>query len=78
MIKVENSKYIHLVDYIESSSTLIVEFHRGNPKKWKYSPVTLEAYKQMMSAESIGSYFSKNIRDNPDIVHIALNPQIEN
>lgn len=43
-------------------NTLEVEFNNGSV--YQYTPVTKEAYKEMMNAESIGSWFYKNIRNN--------------
>ena len=66
MIPVDSS-YIHGVEFIENSNTLIVEFIRGAQRRWRYAPVTRDAYVAMMSSSSVGSYFASNIRNNPDI-----------
>jgi len=73
MTLIEDSSYLHSAEFLEDSNALIIEFKRGNPKKWKYSPVTREGFNAMMMAESTGSYFSKHIRDNPDVIAESIN-----
>lgn len=34
---------------------------------WDYSPVPEEDYRNMLNADSIGGWFSRNIRNNPNI-----------
>ena len=59
------SSNLKSVGYDENTLTLEVEFFDFNV--YQYSPVTRDAYNAMMNSSSIGSYFSKNIRNNKDI-----------
>ena len=59
------SSNINSIGYDGKSKTLEVEFYDG--KVYQYSPITQEGYNLLMNAESIGSFFSKNIRNNKDI-----------
>ncbi len=59
------SSNITSIGYDPKGKRLEVEFWNG--KLYRYHPVTEEAYKQMMNAESIGSWFYKNIRNNENI-----------
>ena len=66
MTEVESS-YIHMVEYVEVSNTLLVEFIKGKNKKWRYTPVTQDGFNAMMNSDSVGAYFAQHIRNNPDI-----------
>ena len=59
------SSNINSIGFDEQTLTLEIEFY--NLKVYQYSPITREGYNQLMNADSINSYFSKNIRNNPDI-----------
>jgi len=56
------SSNIKSIGYDPTNRTLEVEFNSGGI--FQYSPITNEAYNMLISAESIGSYFHKNIRNN--------------
>ena len=60
------SSNLSSVGYDPNNMTLEVEFYDG--KVYSYKPVTMEAYILMMNSTSVGSYFSKNIRNNKNIV----------
>lgn len=55
------SSNINSVGYDGKSQTLEVEFYDN--AVYQYTPVTEEAYNQMMGAKSIGSYFSQKIKN---------------
>jgi hypothetical protein len=59
------SSNISSIGYDPQSMTLEVQFY--DQKIYQYTPVTQEAYNNLMAAESVGSYFAKNIRNNKDI-----------
>lgn len=59
------SSNINSIGYDEDTKTLEVEFF--NQKVYQYSPITQEGYSLLMNAESIGSFFAKNIKNNKDI-----------
>lgn len=59
------SSNINSVGYDEETKVLEVEFF--DQTVWQYSPLTREGYNELMKAGSIGSYFAKNIRNNPSI-----------
>ena len=56
------STQIKSVGYDEKTSTLEIEFHRGNI--YQYNPITKEGYEAMMKAESPGKFFHANIKNN--------------
>jgi hypothetical protein len=66
-----NSSNIKSVGHDKGTNTLEVEFHgrsvKDPTKIYRYSPVTETAYLEMIKADSIGGYFGKNIRNNPNI-----------
>jgi hypothetical protein len=47
-------------DIVDGNLVLEVEFARG--AVYHYYQVSYDVYEQLMSAESVGSYFSKNIQ----------------
>lgn len=65
------SSNISSIGYDDATLTLQVEFY--DQTIWDYTPVTREAYTEMMNAESIGSYFAKYIRNNKDITSNKIN-----
>lgn len=62
------SSNIKSIGYDPSRLMLEVEFVPPKSKPdssgavWRYTPVREEIYNELMSAESIGSYFAKNIK----------------
>ena len=59
------SSNINSIGYDEGTRALQVEFF--NQKVYQYTPITQEGYSLLMNAESIGSFFAKNIKNNPNI-----------
>lgn len=59
------SSNINSIGYDENTKTLEVEFY--NQKVYQYTPVDRDGYNLLMGAESIGSFFAKNIKNNKDI-----------
>lgn len=64
------SSQILEIGYDEKTLTLEVAFIKGG--LYSYQPITSEAHKMLMSAESVGSFFSKNIKGNEGIVCTKL------
>lgn len=64
------SSQIAAVDY-DGSSVLTVKFHSGGT--YQYKDVSPEKYGAMMSSESVGSFFSKNIKGQHD--YSKLDPE---
>jgi len=60
MQKVKSSN-IDSVGYDKDSMTLVVRFASGTT--YEYLRVAPKQYSEMMNADSVGSYFSKNIRN---------------
>lgn len=56
-----SSSFITNVAWDEDSESLMVKFVSGTT--WVYFNVPEEKYVSMIRAESVGSYFNKNIRD---------------
>lgn len=63
-----NSSNIKSIGHNPDANVLEVEFYGRSVIApgviWRYWPITQEAYQEMLKSESIGSYFSKNIRNN--------------
>lgn len=60
-IHVESSN-INTVQYDEGICVLTIKFHNGGT--YQYYNVPLDIYKNLMAAESHGSYFHKYIKNN--------------
>jgi hypothetical protein len=56
------SSNIAAVGYDAVQNILYVQF-KGKDTVYEYHGVPLETYEAMMNAESIGSYYAKNIRN---------------
>ena len=56
------SSNIVSVGYNDETSELLVTFHSG--KQYAYSGVAEEKYREMIEAESVGKYFTQNIKNN--------------
>ena len=54
------SSQIKKVGYDKEKKELFITFNNG--KKYKYSNVPMDLYLSLMAADSIGSYFIKNIK----------------
>lgn len=65
MIKVPESSNIAEIGYNEEKQKLYIQFKEGG--LYSYHPVTPKQWKEMQKAESKGSYFWKNIRNNKSI-----------
>ena len=66
---VESSNILS-IGYDPKKMLLEVEF--GNGAVYQYHPITEQAYKELMNADSIGSWFFKNIKNNKDIKFKAM------
>ncbi|HDC4550117.1 KTSC domain-containing protein [Enterobacter kobei] len=60
--KAVNSSNLASIGYDEPSQTLEIEFHHGGV--YQYYDVPGHVYMELISAGSIGSYFSHNIRND--------------
>ena len=58
------SSQIAAVGYDAAAKKLAVQFTRG--QTYHYDNVPPELHQQLLGAESIGSFFGKTIRSNPD------------
>jgi hypothetical protein len=63
-----DSSMLASVGYDEKSKTLEVEFNNGGV--YQYFDVEKEVFEKLMNAESLGSYFYHNIRDDYDYTRI--------
>ena len=59
-----NLKYI---TYDANTQTLGVSFDRNSSIVYTYTPVDIGLFYRMMNAESIGGFFNKSIKNNPNI-----------
>lgn len=55
-----SSTQLSSIGYDEVTATLEVEFHKGGI--YQYFGVSAETYRQLMTAESVGTYFNEMIR----------------
>lgn len=55
-----NSSNIRAVDYSEENQTLLVEFQGG--KRYRYSTVPANKYKEFMAASSKGQFLAQEIK----------------
>jgi hypothetical protein len=58
------------------SSTLVLEFKSGGI--YSYSPFTQDAFITFMNADSKGSYFHQNIKNNNNIAYACLEQKPKN
>lgn len=58
-----DSAIIQEVLYNQGDETLLIRFKKGS--LYKYSKVSQRMYDEMVSAESVGKYFHKNIKSLP-------------
>lgn len=63
------STNLEAVGYDPASTTLTVQFKGG--KRWAYDGVPQDTYDALMQADSIGSYFHANIRNQFDAAPVA-------
>jgi len=73
-----NSSNIKSVGYSSTGKVLEVEFwgrpnDRNTTKVYRYWPVLEEAYKELISAESLGGHFNKTIKMNEKISYLEVN-----
>ena len=64
------SSQIRAIGHDAESQTLRVEFVRGGAS-YDYQNVTAEMHQNLMKAESVGSFFSQNIKANPTLFPYA-------
>jgi hypothetical protein len=64
-MQVESSN-IASVGHDNEQKVLVIEF-KNQSTIYAYHPVTEEAFKEFLTADSKGSYFSQNIKDNKNI-----------
>lgn len=64
------SSNIKAVGYHKETRTLVIEFLTGDV--YCYSPVTAEGHNRLLHADSVGSFFYKEIRNNKSITYKKL------
>lgn len=64
LVEVESST-IRAIGHNAETNTLHVEFRRDD-SIYEYENVDVELYKQLHGAESVGSFFAKNIKKFPE------------
>lgn len=65
MFEKVKSSQITAIEYIEKERRLNIKFK--NNSIYSYCPIEKDVYLQMLTSESIGSYFYKNIKNNKNI-----------
>ena len=58
-----SSSFINTIIYDKRSQTLEVEFHSGTYRLYAYYGVPKEVFKELSEADSVGRYFSTQIRN---------------
>lgn len=71
MTPVESSN-IAAIGHNPQTSILHVQFKGG--KTYEYKNVNTELFQQLLTAESIGSFFAKNIKSAPGVYPYSLVP----
>lgn len=59
------SSRISAIGFKEETNTLVILFM--NSKAYSYTPVSLDTYNEILTAESVGKYFEQHIKTNPNI-----------
>lgn len=59
------SSNIAAIAYQPETRTMYVKFTKG--RVYSYSPITADAHKELLAAESIGSHFNTHFRGNTNI-----------
>lgn len=57
---IDNSSNIKAIGYDEKNNTLEVIFKNGG--HYSYENVSIEMHKELMTADSVGTHFSKHIK----------------
>ena len=57
------SSFINKIGYDKRSQTLEIEFRSGPCRVYAYYGVSKEVFKELSEADSVGRYFSLNIRN---------------
>lgn len=60
------SSNLTAVGYNAEEEALVVLFHSG--QTYRYSPVSLDTYNELLTAESVGQYLNQNIKFNPKVI----------
>lgn len=55
----------------DHDKVLVIAFHSG--AIYAYYPITSEGYAKLRAADSIRSFFHKNIKKNPNIDYLKIN-----
>jgi len=63
MIDIIGSSNIKRVGYDGERKKLYIQFLKSNIYMYEYSDVPENVYKELISSESVGSYFHKNIKN---------------
>ncbi len=64
-----DSSMLAAVGYDEKSKTLEVEFNHGGV--YRYKKVSKKVFEDLFNADSVGSYFNQNIRDDYDYTKVG-------
>ena len=70
VVTVNDSSQIKLLSYDPSSKTMQIRF--TNDTTYIYMSVPPKVFGELISAESVGSYFAKNIRDTYPGTKVAI------
>jgi hypothetical protein len=60
------SSQIHAIGHDPASNTLAIQFKSGKAPVYHYANVGAELFEQFRGAESVGSFFYKNIKPHAD------------
>lgn len=64
-LKIEGSSNIAEAGYDPEEMSMEIKFHNGD--LYRYHPITLTGWKAFNNSDSKGSFFAKNIRNDPQI-----------
>lgn len=66
---IDDSAFIKKLTYNYPTNILIVEFN--SKSIWAYADISRESFQTMITEESVGSYFNKNIRNKKRSVQVT-------
>lgn len=69
VVKITDSSNINTVTYFRDTEGLIVKFSQGGT--YAYEGIKPEIFGEFVSADSVGVYFARNIRDRFDSVKVG-------
>ena len=68
-MKEVSSSQIKRIGYVKDAKLLFIDF---GPSVYVYTGIEESRYTELMEADSIGSYFSRQIKSDPSVISVKL------